>query len=548
MQTDLTTVTTVTTEVAASGKVEQLRINPFERNLQFRLREPPLKQADSILNKDLVQELWLEQKLDQFDETNNKTWLMRFLRNDRYFKPHGPVFIFVGGEWEISAVYLLTGHMHDIARQHNGMLYYVEHRYYGQSWPIDDASVENLRFLSARQALADLAHFIRQLKSRETELSYSKVILTGASYSGSLVAWFAKLYPDLMDAGWASSAPLVAKLDFFEYMHQVGKVIQQRGGPECADRLDRGLNDIATLLESTEAAQLLRALRICNNFVATNQLDRAALFNGLGNYFAAFAQLYDDQIASEICTPLKTTTDEDDLTTFIEFLRRIFWPEFTKQAHGEDWCIDLSYEGMKSIFTDLTDQLSGTRPWFHQSCHEFGWFTTTANNSRHNKRPKASRQATAAQRHEGTTQLQHSFGRQVPLNYFQRLCRDTFEPSADTTAHSGIDIATIVKQTNSHFGGLTAGTVLQQRVIFTHGQLDPWRAVGLQRGKNVINIADYSHTADLDSIDFADTVEMNVAKLKVAAFLRSVLRRKTTKPSKLATHNNSKTGNTLAAL
>lgn len=78
-----------------------------------------------------------------------------------------------------------------------------------------DASVKNLKYLSARQALADLAHFIRYLKSNEDDLSNSKIILTGASYSGSLVAWFAKLYPDFMDAGWASSAPLVAKLDFF---------------------------------------------------------------------------------------------------------------------------------------------------------------------------------------------------------------------------------------------------------------------------------------------------------------------------------------------
>lgn len=74
--------------------------------------------------------------------------------------------------------------------------------------------MENLRYLSARQALADLAHFIRQLKANEVGLAHTKVILAGASYSGSLVAWFAKLYPDLISAGWASSAPLVAKMDF----------------------------------------------------------------------------------------------------------------------------------------------------------------------------------------------------------------------------------------------------------------------------------------------------------------------------------------------
>ncbi|XP_039947861.1 putative serine protease K12H4.7 [Bactrocera tryoni] len=513
----------LTTVFVAGGEVVQQWINPYGKDLRLILREPPLKQAASVLHKDLVQELWMEQKLDQFDGTNNKTWLMRYLRSDRYFQPHGPIFIFVGGEWEISPAYLLTGHMHDIARQHNGMLYYVEHRYYGKSWPKDDASAENLKYLSARQALADLAHFIRHQKSNEDELLNSKVILTGASYSGSLVAWFAKLYPELMDAGWASSAPLVAKLDFFEYMHQVGMVIQQRGGSECSELLERGLNGIAALLESSKASQLLSALHICSNFEPKNQLDRAAFFNGLGNYFATFAQLYDDQIAAKICAPLITTTNTDDLMGFMEFLRRIFWSEFAKQEHAEDWCIDLSYDGMRSIFTDLTDQLSGTRPWFYQCCHEFGWFTTTTNNSRHNKYPAVIRQVTVARRHEATTQLPHSFGRQVPLNYFQQLCDDAFDPSADAATYSDIDISTSVQQTNSNFGGLTAAAALQ-RVIFTHGQLDPWRAVGLQRGKNVINIADYSHTADLDSIDFGDSVEMNVAKLKVAAFLRSVLR------------------------
>lgn len=85
-------------------------------------------------------------------------------------------------------------------------------------------------------------------------------------------------------------------------MQQVGKVIQLRGGSECSELLESGLEDIAALLESSKAAQLQNALRICKNFEATNQLDRAAFFNGLGNYFATFAQLYElvlNQLLSE---------------------------------------------------------------------------------------------------------------------------------------------------------------------------------------------------------------------------------------------------------
>ncbi|XP_017475617.1 PREDICTED: putative serine protease K12H4.7 [Rhagoletis zephyria] len=520
-------------EVKQEATQIQNRFKAFARSLRLLRGEPPLKGKVNLMHKDVVQELWMEQQLDHFDERNNKTWLMRYFRNDHYFQPKGPIFIFVGGEWEITPTYLLTGHMHDIARQHNGMLYYVEHRFYGRSWPLGDAGVVNLKYLSSRQALADLAHFIQQLKFSEVELAKSKIILTGASYSASLVAWFARLYPNLMSAGWASSAPLLAKVDFYEYMQQVGNVIQHRGGHKCTERLEAGLERIATLLESSNASKLLQALRICNNFKTTNQLDRAALFNGIGNYFAAYAQLYDDQVSSICATLITATADANDLTAFIQFIMQIFWPEALERTQSEDWCIDLSYAGMKSIFADDTDQLSGTRQWFYQSCHEFGWFATTAssknawsnsgnsNNGSHNIRPKDIRQAALRRRHEQPPTLAYSFGHQVPLNYFQQLCRDVFDPLAT----GGDDISTSVQQTNKHFGGLTAAAItLQQRVIFTHGQLDPWRVVGLQEGNNVIMIPDYSHTADLDSINFDDAVEMNVAKLKVAAFLRRALR------------------------
>jgi len=76
-------------------------------------------------------------------------------------------------------------------------------------------SLEQLRHLSLHQALADLAHFIRYQKSQNPTLTHSKVLLIGGSYSGSMVAWMTQLYPELIAASWASSAPLLAKADFF---------------------------------------------------------------------------------------------------------------------------------------------------------------------------------------------------------------------------------------------------------------------------------------------------------------------------------------------
>lgn len=61
----------------------------------------------------------------------------RYLQNAKYHKPQGPIYIFVGGEWTITPGLLSTGLTHDMAVENAGMLYYTEHRYYGQSWPFE---------------------------------------------------------------------------------------------------------------------------------------------------------------------------------------------------------------------------------------------------------------------------------------------------------------------------------------------------------------------------------------------------------------------------
>lgn len=75
--------------------------------------------------------------------------------------------------------------------------------------------MHQLKQLNLQQSLADLAFFIRYQKSNNPELKDSKVILVGGSYSGSMVTWMTQRYPDLIAASWASSAPLLAKADFY---------------------------------------------------------------------------------------------------------------------------------------------------------------------------------------------------------------------------------------------------------------------------------------------------------------------------------------------
>lgn len=169
--------------------------------------------------------------------------------------------------------------------------------------------MHQLKQLNLQQSLADLAFFIRYQKSRNPELKDSKVILVGGSYSGSMVTWMTQRYPDLIAASWASSAPLLAKADFYgkflfcfiwlnicvwflEYMDLVSSSVQLSYGQNCSQRITRGFEHLVKLFHENNIQTLLSKLNGCKDYDPENPLDRAAFFNGLGNYFALIVQSY----------------------------------------------------------------------------------------------------------------------------------------------------------------------------------------------------------------------------------------------------------------
>jgi hypothetical protein len=149
---------------------------------------PPSKRVYSAFSPKRIEEKWIEQRLDHFNPQDSRRWQMRYLENSENFRPGGPIFIYVGGEWTISSGSISIGsHIYDMAKELNGTLYYTEHRYYGKSHPTENTTTENLRFLSVDQALADLAFFINDIKKSSNDLSDSRVIMVGGSYSGELI-------------------------------------------------------------------------------------------------------------------------------------------------------------------------------------------------------------------------------------------------------------------------------------------------------------------------------------------------------------------------
>jgi hypothetical protein len=91
---------------------------------------------------------------------------------------------------------LQKGIGHKLAKITGGMVVLVEHRYYGESQPMPDLSIENLRFLDTQQAMMDSVYFAKNIRFPGYEwmdLSPARTawIVYGASYPGAfVVSWF----------------------------------------------------------------------------------------------------------------------------------------------------------------------------------------------------------------------------------------------------------------------------------------------------------------------------------------------------------------------
>ncbi|XP_023166088.2 putative serine protease K12H4.7 [Drosophila hydei] len=443
--------------------------------------QPPVSANQN--RADEVQTLWIEQKLDHFNIAETRTWQMRYMLNDVFFKAGAPMFIFLGGEWEIDRGFITAGHMYDMAKEHNGLLVYTEHRYYGESHPLPDLSNENMKFLNVKQALADLAHFITTQKSSYEGLSDSKVIIVGGSYSATMVTWFKKLYPDLVVGGWASSAPLIAKVNFFEYKEVMGQSITLMGGSACYNRIEKGIAEIEAMFASKRGGEVKALLKICEPFDVFSDLDIWTLFNEISEVFANVVQGHYAGRIEGVCQ--KIMAESSDLIGVSSYLLSEF-----EKASGKR-CNDLSYDAIMSELLESRYKNNMMRQWIYQTCNEYGWYQTSSS---------------AAQ----------PFGTKFPLALFTTMCADLFGSQFGNSF-----IESRVAETNAYFGGLSPKV---ENVYLTHGQLDPWRAMGIQDVKQATIIPEHAHCKDFGSISADDTAEMRASKERIAELVREWLK------------------------
>ncbi|GFZ20376.1 serine carboxypeptidase S28 family protein [Actinidia rufa] len=133
------------------------------------------------------------QTLDHFNykpESYN-TFQQRYIMNTKYWggaNSSSPIFVYTGDESGITVVAAIAGFMVELASHFNGLLVYIEHRYYGESVPFGSKeeafkNSSTLGFFSSEQALADYAQLIIDVK-KNLSAHHSPVFALGGSYGG----------------------------------------------------------------------------------------------------------------------------------------------------------------------------------------------------------------------------------------------------------------------------------------------------------------------------------------------------------------------------
>ncbi|GLU19805.1 hypothetical protein SLE2022_360320 [Rubroshorea leprosula] len=179
--------------------------------------------------------LWLNQTLDHFSPHDHRQFEQRYYEFLDYFRvPDGPIFLTLCGEYTCNGI--PNDYLSVLAKKFGAAVVSLEHRYYGKSSPFKSMTTENLRYLSSKQALFDLAVF-RQWYQESLNLKFNRTsveienpwFVFGVSYPGALSAWFRLKFPHLTCGSLASSAVVLAVYNYTEFYQQVG----ESAGPEC---------------------------------------------------------------------------------------------------------------------------------------------------------------------------------------------------------------------------------------------------------------------------------------------------------------------------
>ncbi|XP_047449939.1 thymus-specific serine protease [Mugil cephalus] len=444
------------------------------------------------------EEQWFIQKLDHFNGADSRVWKQRYFVNETFYRPGGPVFLMIGGEGPANPAWMQYGTWLTYAEKLGALCLMLEHRFYGKSHPTVDLSSDNLRFLSSRQALADLAHF-RTVLGEKHGLSNRKWVAFGGSYPGSLAAWFRLKYPQLVHASVATSAPVHAAVNFPEYLEVVRRSLASENA-ECPDLVKKASDSLAERLKDPKTYDnVTKDFNLCSTLTIKTETDSAYFLETLAGNFMDVVQYNQDNRAFEgalgtnitikvLCSMMADTSLGDPYARYAA-VAHLMMETFSIK------CLDASFSNYVRDMTNTSwdgPAAGGGRQWVYQTCTEFGFYQST----------------------DSPNQPFTGF----PLQYQVKQCADFYNVSADQVAEA-------VAQTNEYYGGYD---IRSSRIVFPNGSIDPWHALGITQDISpdlpAVFIEGTAHCANMYPARSEDLLKLSLARDHIFLLLQQWLK------------------------
>ncbi|XP_055641290.1 putative serine protease K12H4.7 [Toxorhynchites rutilus septentrionalis] len=430
-------------------------------------------------------------RVDHFNPQNRETFNFGYYSNDEYYQPGGPIFIYVGGNWPVSNFFIEHGHFHDLAARQHAWLFANEHRYYGQSIPTPNLSVQNLRFLTVEQSLVDLAEWINHLRRNVVRDDNARVVLLGTGYAGAIATWARQRYPHLVDGVWVSSGQLDARLNYKEYAVRVGELIRQHGSNECYGRIWRAFRTAENLIDAGLSSTVTELFKTCHPLNPESMLDAETLFFNVKEIVQEAILYLNANVSTPIfCEQLNNNTEATDLQTLAKWIENKYY--YLQ-------CLTFDFNSTVEVLLELENHypensIFGLRQRTYQLCTEFGWFRTAYADDQ-------------------------PFGYRVTMYFFQNICKAVFgEWLTSEVVVDGVHL------TNMHFGGKNPRIT---NALFTSGGQEPARDIMItdyhQQGSRALVIPGYMASSDLGSVSGYDSPELLEAKHQIELYVDSWL-------------------------
>ncbi|KAI6235273.1 hypothetical protein M3Y95_00034100 [Aphelenchoides besseyi] len=406
-------------------------------------------------NAAMTEDGWylIEQEVDQMKSNGrkfNQTFAISFVN----YQPGGPIFFALANGLAMTYEEF-TDHteMGYLAEEFGALMVLLEHRGYGSSILADDYSVDNLRFLTVEQTLADATVFIRSINSK-LQLVNPKWITFGCA----LTSWLRAQSPELTVGSVASTPLMFPKVDVFEYTEIVNSVFAEVG---CQKEIELAFDHVRHLLLSMDGrADLNREFSLCQNF-SGESVDERVRQNFFQRLIAPFYSAVETSShldgIKHVCLIMKDTS--------LSLLSRI------NRVIGYYDCLDIDYNAM--VLRLRNTKPNDARALLWQKCSELGSFPTTDCG--------------------GST-----FGSELPIEFYLSLCRDVFGKS-----FSRNQIETNVKQLQKIYGDVQ--TFSATNLLIIESSNDPWLNLSIQQstkvnsigeGITVLRVKDNSHCFD----------------------------------------------------